>query len=154
MSFNLSAAEAVYVGLDGLNLDPKSWQVQFDGLKPENPVAEYGHGADGATGTAWLRFTVSQEGANVVLQGNWNLLTGEQTLQAGSSAADLKTVTQKPFNNKPFIEPGIDALGSHVWLRHGVTESNKTKEYRFQTPLHLDLGKTGDALKLLGLLRL
>ena len=152
-NFNLNGPEGVYVGLDALKLDAGSWKVQFDGGKPQSPVIDYGHGADGTV--IWLRFSVSEGGATVVLQGDWDLSTNTQTLKKGSSVATLQAVTQKPFNGCPFIDPGNDgAKGSHVWFRYGVASAgaDKTKEYTFRTPLHVDLGRVGDLLKLLGVL--
>ena len=151
MSFHLTGPEGIYAGLDALNLTSKSWDVQFDGGKDKHSVVDYGHGADAASATAWLRFTVTQDDVNVVLQGDWDFVNNIQTMSVGATAATLKAVSQLPFNNKPFIDPGISEDGSQVWFRYGETKAgNHTKEYRFHAPIHVDAGQIAGLLKTLG----
>lgn len=102
---DLNSPEGVCVGLDALNLTPKSWDVQFDGGKTKHPIVDYGHGA--METTVWPRFTLTQDNVPVVLQGEWDLTSKKQTLKKGSSAATLKVMAQKPFNANSFIEPGL-----------------------------------------------
>lgn len=155
---DLNSPEGVYVGLDALNLTPKSWDVQFDGGKTKHPIVDYGHGARETT--VWLRFTVTQDNIPVVLQGEWDLASKKQTLKKGSSAATLKVVSQIPFNDNPFIEPGISHDGSQVWFRYGehapgddhTPSGDHTKEYRFHTPIHVDSGRIGSFLEKIALL--
>lgn len=152
MSFNLNGPEGVYAGIDALNLTSGSWDVQFDGGKTKHTVAEYGHGADVHTATAWLRFGVLQEGATVILQGDWDFANNIQTLSKGSTVANLQVMSQLPFNDKPFIDPGISSDGSQVWFRYGenTPTGQHTKEYRFHSPIHCDSKQIANLLKLLG----
>ncbi len=90
----------------------------------------------------------------VVLQGECDLASDTQTLKKGSSVATLKVVSQKSFNGKPFIDPGISKDGSQVWFRYGehTTDGDHTKEYCFRTLIHLDSGRIASFLVKLGLL--
>jgi hypothetical protein len=151
MAFKLTKPEGIFVGLASLNLTKNSWRVQFDGGHDFHDLVDYGHGAEGTV--VWMRFTVTQDNKPVVVEGEWDIAANTQTIKTGEPGGDLTVMTQEPFNGKPFIEPGFDGgHGSHVWLRYGVTPGDKTKEYRFQAPIHIDLGKLGNILSALGVI--
>lgn len=75
----------------------------------------------------------------------------------GTETPTITLQTQKATVNASqtdVIVPGIDALGTHVWLRYQDQVSNQPKQTRFQTPLHVNLGNTAAIIKLLGIVEI
>ena len=110
MTFKLTGPEGIYAGLDALNLGKNNWKVQFDGGKDDTPVEAYGHGVNGTS--LWLRFTVSQAGATVVIEGDWDLSDNRQTIKVGTTEANLAVVALSYLDMRQEQSWGVKSLGT------------------------------------------